>query len=102
MTRPRRARAEWDELAREPWMRHRREVGRAVLVVVTAAVVAFALAVVVLPSSANLWAFVVAFVAGAAAAAVLLRRAERTAKGWGGKPVAGRWIDQPGRTGRRD
>lgn len=101
MNRSRRARAEWDEFAREPAMRHRRELGRAVLVVAAAAIATFALALLVLPSSALVWAILLAVVAGAAAGVVLARRAERTAGGWGGKPVAGRWIDQPGRTGRR-
>ena len=97
----RRARAEWDEFARAQPSRRRRALWRIGLTLATVAVVTFLFASIVLPSSATLWAVLLAVVAAGGWAAVLVRRAERAAKGWGGKPVEERWVNPPRRGGRR-
>lgn len=97
----RRARAEWDEFARAQPSRRRRALGRIALTLAGVGAAAFVFALIVLPSSATVWAVLAGLVAMGATAVVLVRRAERAAKGWGGKPVEERWINPPRRGGRR-
>ena len=97
----RRVRAQWDQFARAQPSRRRRALGRIGLTLAGVGAAAFVLAAIVLPSSATWWAVLVAVAAVVVATVVVVRRAERTARGWGGKPVEERWVNPPRRGGRR-
>jgi len=100
MTNPRRSRAAWDSFARTPASRRHRVLGRVALSVLTAGLVAFAVATAVLQGRLG-WAIAVGLVAGVATGVVLLRRVQREAMGWSGRRPAERWVDPPRRGGRR-
>jgi hypothetical protein len=101
VTGSRRERAEWDEFAREQPSRRRRALARIGLSLVGVGALTFIVVSAMWPGSSVAVAIVAGLLAAAGWGAVLLRRAERTAKGWGGKPVAARWVNPPRRGGRR-